>query len=626
MLRIENLIYRVEGRPILDGAGVHVPAGHKVGVVGRNGAGKSTLLRLIMGEIAPDAGKITIRRGAHRAMVAQEAPGGEATLIDTVLAADGERSALLAEAEGASEPGRIAEIHQRLADIEAHRAPARAAAILAGLGFDEEAQGQSLSGYSGGWRMRVGLAAALFAAPDLLLLDEPTNYLDLEGTIWLEGYLARYPRTILIVSHDRELLNRAASAILHVDRGQLSLFRGGYDDFERQRTERLVLQRKANEKLTAQRRHMQAFVDRFRYQANKARQAQSRLRMLEKMAVPAVVLEDSHWRFAFPQPAELRPPLIAADDAAVGYEAGRPVLSGMNFRLDPGDRIALLGRNGNGKSTLAKLLSGRLEAMAGTLQRHRKLSVGYFAQHQIEDLDPSRTARQHLADCLPEAKEAALRARLGGFGLLQETANVAAEALSGGERARLVLAMITAQAPELLVLDEPTNHLDVDARDALIQALNDYTGAVLLISHDRHLIELVADELWLVADGRVEPWDGDMDDYRAQFIGRRGGAKARASKPAVKSDNRRASRQAGAAQRARRAPLKQALDRAEARVAKLGAELKRIDAELAHPGTYDGEDKAPVALLKRQGEVKRDLAAAEAAWLEAAGRLEEMKR
>ena len=626
MLRISDLTYRIGGNTILDGASVHIPAGHKVGVVGQNGAGKSTLLRLILGEISPDDGKITVRRQAKRVMVAQEAPGGNDTLIDTVLAADVERTRLLETAERMSDPALIADAHDRLTAIEAHSAPARAAAILAGLGFDEAAQQRRLGEFSGGWRMRVALAAALFLGPDLLLLDEPTNFLDLEGAIWLEGFLARYPRTIMIVSHDRDLLNRVAGAILHVSHGGLTLFRGNYDLFERQRTERLLLQRHVAKKQEAQRRHMQAFVDRFRYKATKARQAQSRLKKLARMDPPAVLLQDTHWQFGFPQPEDLRPPLISAERVEVGYDPGKPVLRGLTFRIDPGDRIALLGRNGNGKSTLAKLLSGRLEPMAGEINRQRKLSVGYFAQHQIEDLDPDRSAFQHMSERLPGTKNAHVRTRLGAFGLSQEKADLAASELSGGERARLVLALISAGAPELLVLDEPTNHLDVNARDALIQALNDYAGAVLMISHDRHLIDLVADELWLVSDHTVRRWEDDLDGYRARVTERRGQATGcgggTPNRPRKSREIRRASRQAGAVARARLTPLRDAMQDAEARMKTIARELDAIGERLTRQDAYESGNSDLGALLKRQGELKRRLRDVEAEWLEAADRVE----
>ena len=613
MLHINDLTYRIGGRDILSNASAHVPAGHKVGVVGRNGAGKSTLLRLILGEISGDGGSIRYARRARLGMVSQEAPGGPQTLLDNVLEADTERTALLAEADTATDPDRIGEIHQRLLDIEAHSAPARAASILAGLGFDEAAQGRALSEFSGGWRMRVALAAILFAAPDLLLLDEPTNYLDLEGTLWLEDFLRRYPHTVLLVSHDRDLLNNAVTAILHVDNGDLTLYRGGYDTFEATRRERQEQQERLRLRQDASRKHMQAFVDRFRYQANKARQAQSRLKALSRMQPIAEAAADPSVNFRFPEPDELRSPIISVDRAAVGYELDVPILKGLDLRIDSKDRIALLGRNGNGKSTLAKLIEGRLDAMSGDVRRGGKLRTGFFAQHLIEDLEPKDTPVSHLQRILPDLKEAALRARLGTFGLIQDKAETAVEHLSGGERARLVLALITAKAPHLLILDEPTNHLDVDARQALVQALDDFSGAVLLISHDRHLLELTTDRLWLVADGQVTPWEGDIDDYRRMSL------RSEASKEGNQGSekDRKAARRANAKNRQRLAPLRKIVKAAEQKMSKLQLEQARIAKALADPALYQESPAKLANLNQERARMEKDFAAAEAAWLEA---------
>ncbi len=621
MLHINDLTYRIGGRDILNNASAHIPAGHKVGVVGRNGAGKSTLLNLILGNISGDGGSIRCARRARMGMVAQEAPGGPQTLIDNVLEADTERAALLAEAEHASEPERIGEIHQRLLDIDAHSAPSRAAAILAGLGFDEAAQGRPLSSFSGGWRMRVALAAVLFAAPDLLLLDEPTNYLDLEGTLWLEDYLRRYPHTVLLVSHDRDLLNNAVTAILHVDQGVLTLYRGGYDTFEATRRERQEQQERLRLRQDAARKHMQAFVDRFRYQANKARQAQSRLKALARMQPIAEAAVDPSVNFRFPEPDELRSPIVSLDRAAAGYEAGVPILSGLDLRIDGKDRIALLGRNGNGKSTLAKLIEGRLAPMAGDIRRSGKLRIGFFAQHLIEDLQPQDSPVAHLQRLLPDLKEAALRARLGTFGLIQDKAETAVQHLSGGERARLVLALITAKAPHLLILDEPTNHLDVDARQALVQALNDFSGAVLLISHDRHLLELTTDRLWLVADGQVRPWEGDIDDYRRMSL------RTEASKDGNQGSekDRRAARRANAQARQRLAPLRKIVKEAEKNMSKLQAEQQRIAHALADPALYQEAPEKLAGLNLQRSQMEKAIAEAETAWMTAEEALEAAK-
>jgi ATP-binding cassette subfamily F protein 3 len=618
MLHINDLTYRIGGRDILTEASAHIPKGHKVGVVGRNGAGKSTLFKLISGELHGDGGSIRCARRARLGMVAQEAPGGPQTLLDNVLEADTERTALLAEAETAKDPGRIGEIHQRLLDIEAHAAPARAAAILAGLGFDEAAQGRPLSEFSGGWRMRVALAAILFAAPDLLLLDEPTNYLDLEGTLWLEDYLRRYPHTVLLVSHDRDLLNKAVTEILHVDQGQLTLYRGGYDTFEATRRERQMQQERLRQRQDAARKHMQAYVDRFRYQANKARQAQSRLKALARMQPIAEAVADPSVNFRFPEPSELRSPMISLDKASVGYEAGKPILTGLDLRIDAKDRIALLGRNGNGKSTLAKLIEGRLEPMTGQVQRSGKLRTGFFAQHQIEDLHAEDTPVAHLQRLLPDLREAALRARLGTFGLIQDRAETAVQFLSGGERARLVLALITAKAPHLLILDEPTNHLDVDARQALVQALNDFPGAVLLISHDRHLLELTTDRLWLVADGKVTPWEGDIDDYRRLAL--RGEAPKEITESSEK--DRRAARRANAQARQRLAPLRKTAKAAEQKMTKLQAEQTRITSALADPALYQKTPDKLADLNQKRAQTDKAIAAAEVEWMAAEEELE----
>ena len=623
MLRLDNVTYRIAGRPIFEAASVHVPVGHKVGIVGRNGSGKTTLIRLIADEIQADDGAISRRRDARLGMLAQEAPDGPSSLLDAVLGADQERVQLLSEAETATAPDRIAEIHQRLADIQAHTAPARAARILAGLGFDEAAQARPLNDFSGGWRMRVALAAILFVEPDLLLLDEPTNYLDLEGAIWLENFLGNYPKTLLIVSHDRDFLNRVVGSILHVRERTLKLYRGNYDQFEQTWREQLVLQSKMRASQEAQRQRMQAFVDRFRYKASKARQAQSRLKAMERMAPIAAVMEARAPMLGFPTPVALPPPVIAMENVAVGYASGAPVLSGLDLRIDMDDRIALLGPNGNGKSTFAKLLADELAPMAGRMTKARKLKVGYFAQHQIDALTPEWTAYQHLAAVLPGKGNAEIRARIGRFGFAQDQANVVAGNLSGGEKARLVLALISVESPGLLVLDEPTNHLDVDTREALVQALNDYEGGVLLISHDRHLIELVADHLWLVADGTVRPFDDDLDGYRRLVLSQNGVRRTADRKGAKRSRAaRRADRQAGAGDRERLAPLRARARQAEALIERLSQERDVLDAELARPDRHDSSAVKVTELNKQRAELVRQIARAEETWLDAMNALE----
>ena len=621
MLHINELTYRIEGRTILDKATVGIPAGHKVGFVGRNGSGKSTLLRLIAGELHPDDGGIRVPRATRIGWVTQEAPGGPDSLIEFVLAADKERHRLLQEAETAHDPERIALIHERLADIGAHAAPSRAARILAGLGFDDAAQSRACSEFSGGWRMRVALAAMLFTEPDLLLLDEPTNYLDLEGTLWLEEYLRDYPHTVLIVSHDRELLNRSVTSILHLAQGKLTLYTGGYDRFEEARREKQRLDLKLKKKQDDERRHIEAFIIRFKAKASKAAQAQSRVKALARMQPIAEQIEERVVPFAFPSPAKaFASPLIRLEGASVGYVEDRPVLQGLDLRLDADDRVGLLGANGNGKSTFAKLLAGRLAPMRGRRYGSDKIAVGYFAQHQMDDLPAAKTPYQHMLDLMPEATEAQRRARLGGFGFGADKADTKAENLSGGEKARLLFALATFGGRHLLILDEPTNHLDVDAREALVRALNDYEGAVILISHDRHLIEACADRLWIVRGGSVRTYDGDMDQYRAECLAERGGedgprAKSRPA-GASKQTPQEARRQA-AGQRAALAPLRKSVTKAEAEIERLSKNIAVIESALADGTLYAGDAVRAQALARERGELIRAREDAEAAWLEA---------
>jgi ATP-binding cassette subfamily F protein 3 len=621
MLQISDLTYRIGGRTLLDGAGVQVPSGWRVGLVGRNGAGKSTLLKLIRGEIQPESGTIALPRGARVGSLAQETPSGPASLLDTVLAADTRRATLLAEAEHATDPHRIAEIQVRLHEIGAHSAEARASGLLAGLGFDAAGQARPLDSYSGGWRMRVGLAAALFADPDLLLLDEPTNHLDLETTLWLTRYLKTWPRSLILVSHDRDLLNQVPQAILHLDAGRLARYRAGYDTYVRQRAEAQAQAAAARARQVAERQRIQAFVDRFRAKATKARQAQSRLKMLERMEPIAVVEAEEVVRLDFPEPEELAPPLLTLNRAAVGY-GDTPVLRGLDLQVEPDDRIALLGANGNGKSTLAKLLAGRLQPMAGEYARHPKLRVGYFAQHQLDELVPDDSAYRHMAARMPRALEPQVRAQLGRFGFSQERADVAVRNLSGGEKARLTLALITYDAPHVLVLDEPTNHLDIETREALIGAINAYPGVVVLISHDRHLLDLTADELWLVVGGTVRRYDGDLDSYRAE-LGQGGASTARAGGNGATGDVRKDARRQAADARLRLAPLRKTAREAEALVARLTAEKATFEAQLADPALYSGPPARLTELTRQRAELNRRIAEAETRWLEAEEALEE---
>jgi ATP-binding cassette, subfamily F, member 3 len=621
MLHINDLSYRIEGRALFDKATAGIPSGHKVGLVGRNGAGKTTLLRLIAGELSPDDGSINVPRGTRIGAVAQEAPSGPDSLLSFVLSTDRERTRLLAEAETAHDPDRIAEIHERLGDIEAHAAPSRAARILAGLGFDEAAQQQPCSEYSGGWRMRVGLAAMLFAEPDLLLLDEPTNYLDLEGSLWLEEYLRDYPHTVLIVSHDRELLNRSVTSILHLQQGKLTLYSGGYDSFEETRREKQRLDLKLKRKQDEERRRIEAFIVRFKAKASKATQAQSRVKALARMQPIAEVVEERVIPFAFPNPAKaLASPLIRLEAAAVGYSAGQPVLRGLDLRLDADDRIGLLGANGNGKSTFAKLLAGRLPPMAGQRYGSDKITVAYFAQHQLEELPPRKTPYEHMRELMPEATEAQKRSRLGAFGFGVDKADTRAENLSGGEKARLLLALACFHRPHLLILDEPTNHLDVDAREALVRALNDYEGALILISHDRHLIDACADRLWLVRDGTVRLYDGDIDGYRGECLAERravDGVKPRPGGEARGRASAQTTRRQAAEQRAALAPFRHSIAKAEARIDELSRQIAGIEATLGDAELYRRDPSRAQALARERGKLIAARASAESAWLAA---------
>lgn len=625
MLNINSITARLGGQTILDAATASLPARSRVGIVGRNGAGKSTLLKIIAGEMEVDDGAIETPRNTRIGYVAQEAPGGTATPFEMVLAADEERVDLLARAELATDATEIADVHERLNMIDAHGAPARASRILAGLGFDEEAQHQPMSSFSGGWRMRVSLAGLLFSRPDLLLLDEPSNHLDLEASLWLESFLKTYPASMVIVSHERDLLNNVADHILHVQGGKITLYSGGYDAFERQRSERLSQVEAMRRSQEDKRAKLQAYVDRWRYKAHTAKQAQSRMKALDRMEPVAAALEDPTLRFDFPNPDELRPPLIVADDAAVGYVADTPILSKLNFRIDPDDRIAFLGRNGNGKTTLARLLAGQLEPMAGGMTASGKLRVGYFAQHQVEELIADDTPLQHMARLLGDAKPGVVRSQLGRFGFSGDKVHLAVRKLSGGERARLALALITRDAPHILILDEPTNHLDVDAREALVQALNAFEGAVVVVSHDRHLLEMTADRLVLIDEGRAEEFPGSLDDYRDQLLGR-GGKKSVAVVVEKKErrGNKKDERRAAAQERERTKHLRDAVRAAEKGMAMLTEQRTEVDRAMFDPDgaskAYRGQSTAD--LMKLRGDVEKKLERAEAVWLEASEALE----
>ena len=623
MLVIEDLSVRIAGLSLLDGASARVPAGARVGLIGRNGAGKSTLFRVIAGDIAPEHGAIELPARARIGRLPQEAPDGPESLIEIVLAADRERGALLAEAERASDPHRIAEIQTRLADIGAHAAPARAAGILAGLGFSHQDQQRACQEFSGGWRMRVALAAVLFAEPDLLLLDEPTNYLDLEGTLWLEAHIARYPHTVIVISHDRDLLDNAVDSILHLDNRRLTFYRGGYTSFERQRRERQALDQKFAKKQEAERKRITAFVDRFRATASKARQAQSRLKLLAKLEPAAARVADEVREIVIPEPDRLlSPPIIAFDGVAAAYEPGKPVLRRVTLRIDNDDRIALLGQNGNGKSTLTKLISGRLAPSEGRITRADRLKVAYFAQHQLDELDPAGSAYDHVRRLMLDAPEAKIRARAGAIGFPGAAADTPVAKLSGGEKSRLLLALACFEGPHLVVLDEPTNHLDIDSRAALIEAINGFAGAVILVSHDRYLLEACADRLWLVQNGGVAPFEGDLDDYRRLVLAT---ANDEGQDGASKSDERRSraeTRRAAAERRAELAPLKRRIAALEAEMAKLGKRVGEIDQTLADPKLYERDPARAAKLAKERADAAAALAGAEEQWLELSGEYE----
>jgi ATP-binding cassette subfamily F protein 3 len=618
MLSLTDISIRIAGRLLIDHSSVQIVPGARVGFVGRNGVGKSTLFHAIRGELPTETGAIAIPPRWRIGSFAQEAPDGPESLIEVVLKADVERHALLREAETARDPGRIADIQTRLVDIDAHSAPARAAAILSGLGFSTADQARPCAEFSGGWRMRVALAATLFAAPDLLLLDEPTNYLDLEGTLWLEDHLAHYPRTVIIISHDRDLLDTSVDQILHLDRGKLTLYKGTYSSFEDQRATREMLDAKHARRQADERKRLQAFVDRFKAKASKARQAQSRVKMLERMKpVTALITQDVR-EISFPTPDKLlSPPIIAVDDAVVGYDAEAPVLKRVTLRIDEDDRIALLGANGNGKSTLVKLLAGKLQPFAGKVVRADKLSIGYFAQHQTDELDLDGSPYDHVRRMMQGAPETKIRARVGAIGFSGKAGDTLVRSLSGGEKARLLLGLATFFAPNMIILDEPTNHLDIDSRAALAEAINEFPGAVIMVSHDRYLIEACADRLWVVADQTVTPYDGDLDDYRRAVLSARGlrtsgrdrASSAERDKPPRKTE--------------KRTPLKQKIADAEAEIERITGIIAKIDVALALPNLFKRDPKQAAQLSKARASAASALQRAEEEWLEASASQEE---
>jgi ATP-binding cassette, subfamily F, member 3 len=621
MLNLNAITVRLGGRTILDRAAAALPPRSRVGLIGRNGAGKSTLMKVMIGQLDPDEGSCDMPRDTRLGYIAQEAPSGTATPFDTVLEADKERAELMAEAEHTQDPDRLGHIYERLTAIDAYTAPARAARILVGLGFDEEMQGRPLDSYSGGWKMRVALAALLFSNPDLLLLDEPSNHLDLEATLWLENFLKAYRGTVVVISHERDLLNNVVDYILHLEGGKVTLYPGGYDAFERQRAERLAQLESARAKQQAEREKLQDYVARNSARASTAKQAQSRAKALARMQPIAAAIEDPTLHFGFPSPAELRPPLITMDMASVGYDE-TPILRRVNLRIDPDDRLALLGRNGNGKTTLARLIAAQLAPMEGQMQSSSKMNVGYFTQYQVEELDVTDTPLEHMTRVMKGATPGAVRAQLGRFGFSGERAVQKVGSMSGGERARLALALITRDAPHLLILDEPTNHLDVDSREALVQALNDYSGAVVIVSHDRHMIELVADRLVLVDNGTAQPFDGSLDDY-TDIILRKADGNGSGGGDAPKVD-RKAEKRNAAEWREKQKAAKNAVSRAEKEMAALAAERSRIDQALFDPKSASGAEAKMTSseLMVKRAAVEKKLETAEEVWMEASAALE----
>jgi ATP-binding cassette subfamily F protein 3 len=609
---------------LIDHATVQITPGARVGLVGRNGTGKSTLFRAIRGELATESGSITIPPRWRVGSLAQEAPDGPESLVEIVLTADLERDALLREADHAHDPHRIAEIQTRLVDIDAHSAPARAAAILSGLGFSAADQARPVSEFSGGWRMRVALAATLFAAPDLLLLDEPTNYLDLEGTLWLEDHLAHYPRTVIVISHDRDLLETSVDQIVHLDRSKLTLYRGGYSSFEEQRATREMLDAKQAKRQEAERKRLQAFVDRFKAKASKARQAQSRVKMLERMKPIAALVTQDVREISFPAPEKtLSPPIIAVDNVSVGYEVGKPVLNRVTLRIDNDDRIALLGANGNGKSTLVKLLANRLAPFSGSIARAEKLSVAYFAQHQLDELNEDGSPYDHIRKLMPDAPESKVRGRAGAIGFSGKAADTPVKSLSGGEKARLLLGLATFFGPNMIILDEPTNHLDIDSRAALAEAINEFPGAVIMVSHDRYLIEACADRLWVVADQAVTSYDGDLDDYRRLVLssrGERAGPREAGERNAIRE---KSEREKSERRNERQKAPKQRIAEAETEIERINAIIAKIDAALALPDIFTRDPKQAAQLSQARANAADALARAEEEWLDASAQVDQ---
>ncbi|MBI1327391.1 MAG: ATP-binding cassette domain-containing protein [Alphaproteobacteria bacterium] len=617
MINISNLTYKIGARTIIEEANLNIMDNWRVGVVGYNGAGKSTLFKLITKDLQADGGTITIPSTQKLAMVRQDIPETDAPLIELVMTANEEMAQLWKDAETETDPDRIVEIYQRLSDMEAYTAEAKAAVLLKGLGFKEHQLREPFSSFSGGWQMRVMLASVLFIEPEILLLDEPTNHLDLEAIMWLEEYLASYPHTLMIISHDRELLNKCVDHVIHVDNKELTLYTGNYDTFERERAMRLGMQQKMHEKQQAQRAHMQAFIDRFKAKASKARQAQSRIKALEKMDLVDAVIAERAVRFQFPNPEKIGTPMISIHHADVGYTEGKPVLRQIYENIEFDDRIALLGANGNGKSTMMKLIAGKLATMDGNMQRISRLRIGYFSQHQTDELDVDSTPYREMLKLMlaknPDVKESAVRAKLGAFGFTHILADNRIGDLSGGEKARLLFAFMSFDAPHLLLLDEPTNHLDIGAREALVEALNNYQGAVVIVSHDPNMVERVADRLWLIKDGKCADFDGDLEDYRKFIIQSAREERAKEKEQKSKEQKAKAANEAPA-KAAKNGPSKHEMAALEKEIAKLHAQKEKFETEMAAPDFYKDTVKS-TATQKKYAALIRDLAEKEEGWL-----------
>ncbi|HYD18597.1 MAG TPA: ABC-F family ATP-binding cassette domain-containing protein [Patescibacteria group bacterium] len=619
MLSINNLTYKVGSRTLIEDSSVNVMDGWKVGLVGQNGTGKSTLFKLIAGELHADSGTISLSQRQRFGMVRQDIEDTETPLIEMVINAHEEMSALMKATETEQDPNKLGDIYDRLIELDAYAAPSKAAILLTGLGFKDHQLTEPFSSFSGGWRMRVALAAALFVEPDFLLLDEPTNHLDLEAIMWLEGYLANYPHTLMVISHDRELLNKCIDHVIHIDKQKLVAYTGNYDTFERERAAKLGLQQKMFEKQQAQRAHMQAFVDRFRASAAKAAQAQSRIKALERMDIIDEVMAERAVRFTFPSPEKLSPPLIAIRHVDVGYTEGKPIVRKIHENIDTDDRIALLGANGNGKSTMMKLIAGKLSPMQGELVRSGKLRIGYFSQHQTEELDVNSTPFQEMARLTKQKtgdyKEHIVRAVLGAFGFSKNLADNPISSLSGGEKARLLFAFMSFDKPHLLLLDEPTNHLDMEAREALVQALNNYDGAIVIVSHDPIMVERVADRLWLVKDGACQNFNGDLDDYREFILKSRREERKEEKEKRARENAKEPVKDKPAPTMSPAAAARKAAD-AEKQVARLTKEKERLEALMALPEYYNDPKKIKEAKATYSG-VMKDLETQEAAWLDA---------